>query len=875
MLEWQPPPGDAPVDYVVVRRDGDAPAGRVEEGVIVETTTQMRYLDRQVAAGQRYTYAVFTRAGGLYSRSGAAAPAVDILAEISNFTAKVGNGTVELAWTQPPNVSDVLIRRSLSPPRDHTDGALVKQTGAGHAKDEGLRNGQRYHYLACCIYRPAGAAEVASPGIRLAVVPEQMPEAVENFQVRAQGLEVLCEWTPPAYGQVVVARSAKAPGLTVGQRLTADEVSALGERVVTLEGGRAVDAHPDINQPYYSVFTIAGPHAITGGTRAIVVCADVTDLQLWATREGITLRWTWPPECRAVTVARRAETWPEGPDDPQAVCVSHSRIEYMAAGEKFVDKIEEGRGKFYFVVYAQAMGAPGQFFAPGNDPGCRAAIQWERWMTLRYRLSSLRKGKEMRLTWSVEDPFPNFAGFVLVASQSGIPVSPDDGVEIFRWVPEAGKVAGSHEAGVSLEPVQQRRWARFFCKALTLDPAQRHTTLIIHPDVCQPISSAGEMDVNAVGEKGRYQAGVPETIICPYCFEEFPVEQMLFDSYSGGEAMPGRYGPLERMLGRPLTPPKNKRGQWLTRKLCPKDPNHILPVTAGSQTSLVIGIIGAKFSGKSHYIASLIERLENQVGADLQTALLPVTDETRERYRREFYNPLFGKGLVLPLTVGTPPPLIYDLTLDGKLWGEKRNRAITLALYDTAGENLQDATTARQMVQYLRVASGLIFLVDPLQVPSVREALPPSVQPPPLDQDAAPNQIMANVLQLLENGAVLNSNAPLSIPVAVALTKCDVLRDAGLIDTNRLWNMDKRHIGYFDVEAHEDMSGMMGEYVQRWSMAAHSTVQRRFSRHAFFGLSATGCAPDPHTGRYKFISPWRVEDPLLWLLAELGVIPAR
>jgi hypothetical protein len=116
---------------------------------------------------------------------------------------------------------------------------------------------------------------------------------------------------------------------------------------------------------------------------------------------------------------------------------------------------------------------------------------------------------------------------------------------------------------------------------------------------------------------------------------------------------------------------------------------------------------------------------------------------------------------------------------------------------------------------------------------------------------------------------------PLSIPVAVALTKCDVLRDAGLIDANRLWSTDKRHIGYFDTEAHEDMVGMMGEYFQRWAPGAYRNIQQRFSRHAFFGVSATGCASDQATRRYKFISPWRVEDPLLWLLAELGVIPIR
>ena len=45
--------------------------------------------------------------------------------------------------------------------------------------------------------------------------------------------------------------------------------------------------------------------------------------------------------------------------------------------------------------------------------------------------------------------------------------------------------------------------------------------------------------------------------------------------------------------------------------------------------------------------------------------------------------------------------------------------------------------------------------------------------------------------------------------------------------------------------------------------------------YAFFGVSATGCASNKTTHLYPFVSPWRVEDPLMWLLAELGVIPTK
>lgn len=877
-LEWDPAPGDAPVEYVVVRREGDAPPAQIEDGAQLATIKQVRFMDEQVVAGRRYVYAVFTYDGELYSRKGTASSPVDILADVMGLQAKEGDGTVELDWETPPNVSEVIVRRSLGEPRDHTGGALVKLTGMGHALDSGLRNGRRYHYLVCCLYRPSGDTEVVSSGVRTSAIPIRLPDQVEEFEAQAQGLEALFTWAPPAYGQAVIVRSAEPHKLPLGHRLTADEVTAFGERIHTKEGGRAEDKAPDINKPYYSIFTIARSHAVAGGTTTFVVIPDVTDLTWLATRDGITLRWLWPPDCKAVRVVRRSGAWPEGPDDPLAVCTPFSRHEYRTAGEKFLDKIEADEGEFHYVIYAQASGAAGKFFAPGVEPGCQVVIPWKRWMTMYYQLSSPRrgphKGKDIRLVWNLEAPFPDFAGFVLVANQERVPQSLTDGVELFRWTPEPGQVDGDHEDWVSLALVQQRRWARFFCKAMVLDADQGQSMLIVHPNTALPFSETGEVENSETDDSlNRYQAGVPKTVICPYCFDEFPLGKMRFTSYSGGAIVQARYSWLHRLLRRPLKIPIDSQGRRLTRKLCPHDNDHDLPFTAGSQASLVIGVIGAKYSGKSHYVASLVERLESRTGADMRASLLPVTDETSTRYQHDFYDPLFAKSLELPVTVGVPPPLIYDLTLDESLFGEKRNRAVTLALYDTAGEELENPDRVREVVKYLGCASGIMFLVDPLQVPEVRELLPPSVQPPELERNAAPQQIISNVLQLLEDGEIVATNAPLSIPVAVVLTKCDVLRDAGLIEANRLWNIEKRHIGYFDVKAHEDMNSMMGEYLQRWSMATFRHVETRFSRHAFFGVSATGCASEK--SRFEFISPWRVEDPLLWLLAELGVVPTR
>jgi hypothetical protein len=905
-IEWEPGDTRQKVGYLVVRREGGVPPRHPQDGDEVGDTAGTGCRDGNVEPGHRYVYAVFAYTTEMFSLRGTATDPVDVLAEVANLRARTGDRTVELLWDTPPNTR-VIVRRGDVEPRDHQDGDPVSLAGLGYARDEGLTNGALYYYRVCCAYRPVPAEEVVSPGVLIPVTPNPLPVATFDFKVEIVGLEVVCTWTPPPHGQVAVIRSSvppdhlfdkqdRSPVFRPGDRLPASALDllvshspaaddhqpdedrhVLGQRIPS-EIDCARDVHPNIDQPYYYSFSVLDPHAIACGYGVAAVCPDVTDLKLDRTNNGVILHWVWPPRCTEVRVVRRAETPPDGPDDPQADSFAVTLNEYRSAGERYVDTPPQaGHQQLFYALYAVCAGGPEKFLSPGTDLACRGNIPWGPWMTLQYAwVFPKKKGKsgdEVGLRWQIDSPLPNFAGFMLIACESQPPQSPQDGIELFRWVPLDGLKTGDYEAVVSLAPIRRKRWSQFFCKMFTIDPLERHALLIIHPNACLSISDQGQLMVTPKAPPTSYRPGVPKTVICPTCFEEFPVNKMLFGSFAGGNTQPARYTALDRALGHPLNIPVTKRGEKLARKLCPN--KHILPFTAGTQKSLIIGMIGAKFSGKSHYIAALVERLRTQVAGDFQGDLTPATTETINRYDTEFHQRLFEDRLELAMTPEKSPPLIYDLQLSGALWGEDRPRSVTLALYDTAGENFDNEDTVRQMVQYLRHAAGIIFLIDPLQSPEVRDRLPSTIPLPDFERMAEPAVVIHRVLTELEQSRIVAQAGPLSTPVAVVLTKCDVLRDTGLIASNRLWSTDERHIGFFDTRAHDDMTGMMGEYVRHWSPAAYNTVYARFSHHAFFGVSATGCASDKQTHRYKFIAPWRVEDPLLWLLAELGVIPSR
>jgi hypothetical protein len=283
--------------------------------------------------------------------------------------------------------------------------------------------------------------------------------------------------------------------------------------------------------------------------------------------------------------------------------------------------------------------------------------------------------------------------------------------------------------------------------------------------------------------------------------------------------------------------------------------------------------MGTKFSGKSHFVATLLDRLEGPVSTSFNAALLQIDDLTALRRRQEFQGPLRNRRelRVTPLDV---PPLLYNFTIGG--YNERNgSRSVTLALCDTAGDNFNTQQDVIEKTKYLSCAAGLLFLIDPLQTKTVRQSLPHTVKMPPDPEsiESNPNELLARVIQALQlQGAVHNNRSSrLTIPVAIVLTKCDILRDAGLIDPRCLWNQDLYHEGVYDLSLHNDVNGTFSELVKAWSEPTWASIQRHFANVAFFGLTATGCASDEQ-GHYAKIAPWRVEDPLLWLLFQLGVI---
>lgn len=490
-------------------------------------------------------------------------------------------------------------------------------------------------------------------------------------------------------------------------------------------------------------------------------------------------------------------------------------------------------------------------------------------VTLSYELRSSPRRGYLRLLWSLRDTPPDFHGFVLLADHSAPPQSIGQGLELYRWQPEKNGNVREYEDTLSLQPIREKtHWEEFYCRLVLLEPGQNHSVTIIHPNTCQRISVEGRIN----GEQWKsvkYQPGIPKEVTCPFCFETFKTIDMLYSHGKDVDPEPGQYRWYDKLFGiRSLKPPLSPDGHHTIEKLCPN--GHCLPVNTGLQDTFFIEMLGSTTSGKSTLIASLIKSLQSRLRWDFNFSFIVADEGTDEVYKQSFYEPLFIHKYQLDLTLHMHYPLVYNLRPTYKSRREKQ-RSVNIVFRDKSHQFIRYHSTTVE--KCLNSASGYIILIDPLGMPEVCNKLPDLLRKG-IYPEMMSKYVLDNILFALTKTGIINYYEGCQIPFAVVINKCDLLLDNGLINKSRLWCRDVRHVGCFNKVIHDDMAGMMEELVMQWDYPLYNTIKHYLPNHAFFGVSATGCQPDQY-GRYPHISPWRVEDPILWLLAKLGVLPVQ
>ncbi|HEX5301462.1 MAG TPA: hypothetical protein VFW50_31185 [Streptosporangiaceae bacterium] len=399
-------------------------------------------------------------------------------------------------------------------------------------------------------------------------------------------------------------------------------------------------------------------------------------------------------------------------------------------------------------------------------------------------------------------------------------------------------------------------------------------------------------------------------VYCPYCYEEISRQPTWYrctgQNGPNGKRCAAEVDPVlrDRTGYSGALPPAFAAGRGRNADACPGCAaktgivvcpvcHSRLPVHFGRAGSHLIVPVGAKEAGKSVFMTVLVHELMNQAGEQLNAAITGADDPTRQRFTGEYEQPLYRESQLLEPTKkpdeGSRPPLVFRFTSErplprilagsvppSSLPGIRDPQRTVLSFFDTAGEDLRSHQVTEQNVPYLSAASGIVLLLDPLQMRGARELAAPGSRLPTLGK---PEDEPANVLEIITDVLLLpRADKPgqrIDKPLAIVFTKVDTLWES-LKETSPLRQSPPRN-RYFDEADSMAVHAEIQRLLARWEGSRIDRIARlNYRKYRYFGVSALGETPtEDNRVSPRGIRPYRVTDPVLWLLAQFGTIPVK
>lgn len=397
------------------------------------------------------------------------------------------------------------------------------------------------------------------------------------------------------------------------------------------------------------------------------------------------------------------------------------------------------------------------------------------------------------------------------------------------------------------------------------------------------------------------------TFICPFCFEKNKISKVQFrctnrrckdvddielTKYENGNINIPKKGKITfepKMKGFKL--PKYAECPECKQKtykiVCPSCHN-TLPESTLLGKDMIISVVGSRDTGKSHFVGVIINELIERISVKFDGAMEGF-DDTMQRYKTGLYQKLFIDLQKLDLTKsseqdvnnGAYRPLIFTLKLRKKrrLFNDGID-SFTLVFFDTAGEDLNDEDTMSTVNKYICKSSGIIFLLDPMQFPIVRNQLDSDTisRASSVDwrQATRSDDIMSRVSKLIRNDKNMKNSEKINIPVAAVFSKFDAITSLIPEGSTVLENSPHCQEKCFDMSDWYNVESEIKSLLTEWGAESFiSQVEVNYTNCSYFAISSLGLNNNPRKDRgIERPRPHRIEDPLLWILKENGVIKA-
>jgi len=396
-----------------------------------------------------------------------------------------------------------------------------------------------------------------------------------------------------------------------------------------------------------------------------------------------------------------------------------------------------------------------------------------------------------------------------------------------------------------------------------------------------------------------------------------------YDNYwtNGNDELPIRnvwkpkVGLAARLLGPKFNEQKCPQCGFKSRRfVCPHCFNW-LPTHMIENGAEIISVIGCPSSGKTNYIVALIHQLRKYgYKIDLQVTPTQVyrdnhKDESTQNIFKDLDNKLFNEKTVLKKTKDDK----VDIPWIFHLQQGKNQKEIYLVFYDSAGEKFDTENEVKKKAKYLQESSGVIVMLDVLSIEYVFNTLKKAG----IDNITGnvKTKDFENIFTTLGNLIQNNDSDLLKKPFAFVFSKFDTVIDNKSIlhiNTDEFVVGDKKDdssyikTGVLDLQKINDISytiettlapntkdvvidededdedeiefklngwgcGTQVGVVHNWGKKTGENCDPADpdNNYKFFGVSAFGFKPDENSSLEK-VRPYRVMDPLIWMLHKLG-----
>jgi hypothetical protein len=220
---------------------------------------------------------------------------------------------------------------------------------------------------------------------------------------------------------------------------------------------------------------------------------------------------------------------------------------------------------------------------------------------------------------------------------------------------------------------------------------------------------------------------------------------------------------------------------------------------------------------------------------------------------------------------------VYQLSRSRRgAFGTSRDTVLTLVFLDTAGERFTSQERIETELRYLAEADAVVVLVDPHDLAGTGKLAAAATADAggrirTAEATAPSTDVLNRVLQHLKGVHGIKSNKKLRLPIAVAVTKLDLLWPQ--LGANSPLHRTRTPGAVYDAEdratVHTEVQALLSSWQEQ---QVELRLRQSCSDYQLFAMSMLGAAPRGDDLGLGGVRPHRVEDPLMWLLHRFGML---